>query len=115
MEQIHFSCNDIPWYVKLKITNFHQLTGLVIPLPAVIVSFSVEDYKYNIHRFPPNICISNGPMWFYSVTVIIDVLVGIETYLLFVVFWIIRKVNILIINFINFMIVLEIYLSIKVY
>ena len=54
----------------------------------------MEDYKYNIHRFPPNICISDEPMWFYSVTVIIDVLVCIGTYLLFVVFWIIHRVNV---------------------
>ena len=54
----------------------------------------MEDYKYNIHRFPPNVCISDGPMWFYSVNVIIDVLVCIETYLLVVVFWIIHKVNV---------------------
>ena len=93
MEQIHFSCDDISWYVKNSIIiNF---TGLVIPLPAVIVSLSVEDYKYNIHRFPPNICISDGPMWFYSITIIIGVLVGIGTYLLFVVFWIIHKVTVL--------------------
>ena len=79
-----------------------------MPLPAVIVSLSVDNYKYKIHRFPPNICISDGPMWFYSVTVIIDVLVGIVTYLLFVVFWIIHKVNILLINFTIIMTVLEI-------
>ena len=71
-----------------------NFTGLVIPLPAVIISLSVEDYKYNIHRFPPTNCISDGSMWFYSVVVIIDVLAGIETYLLFVVLWIIRRVSI---------------------
>ena len=71
---------------------------LTTPLPAVIVSLSVEDYKYTIHRFPPNVCISDGPMSFYSITVIIDVLVGIGTYLLFVVFWIIHKVKIFLIN-----------------
>ena len=75
----------------VQIINY---TALAIPLPAVIISLSVEDYKYKINRFPPTNCISNGPMWFYSVIVIIDVLVGIETYLLFVVFWIIHKVNI---------------------
>ena len=79
-------------YKQFIIINF---TGLVIPLPAVIVSLSVKDYKYNIHRFPPNICISDGPMWFYSVTIITDVLVGIGTYFLFVIFWIIHKVSVL--------------------
>ena len=74
---------------------FFNLIGLVIPLPAVIVSLSVEDYNYKLYRFPPFICISNGPMWFYSVTVIIDLLAGIGVYLLFVVFWIIYRVNII--------------------
>ena len=100
---------------KLWIINFINFTGLIIPLPAVIISLSVEDFKYNIHRFPPNICISNGPMWFYSVTVIIDVLVGIITYLLIVVFWIFHKVTYFLVNFIHNMIVLEIYISIKVH
>ena len=96
---------------KLIIINF---LGLVIPLPAVIISLSVENYKYRIHRFPPNICISDGPMWFYSITVIIDVLVGIGTYLLFVIFWIIHRVNTFLINIVTIMIILEIYFPIKV-
>ena len=79
-----------------------KFTGLVIPLPAVIISLSVEDYKYNIHRFPPSHCISNGPIWFYSTVVIVDVLVGIEIYLLFVVFWIIHKVNMFFLKYFKF-------------
>ena len=71
-------------------TNF---TGLAIPLPAVIISLSVENYKFKIHSFPPNICIRNGAVWFYSVTLITDVFAGVVTYLLFVVFWISHKVN----------------------
>ena len=94
------------------ITNF---TGLVIPLPAVIISLSVKDYEYKIRRFPSGLCLTNGPMWFYSIDVIIDVLVGIGVYLLFIVFWIIHRVNIFLINFAIIIIVLEIYLPIKVY
>ena len=37
-------------------------------------------------------CTSDGAMLFYSITVIINVLVGIQTYLLFVVFRIIHRV-----------------------
>ena len=73
----------------------------------------MEDYKYNIYHFPPTICISNRPMWFYSVVVITDVLVSFGAYLLFVVFWIIHKVNILLINFEIIIIVLEICFAIK--
>ena len=65
------------------------------------MSLSVEDYKYTIHRFPPNVCISDGSMWFYSITVIFDVLAGIGTYFLFVVFWIIHKVSTFLINITN--------------
>ena len=68
-------------------------TGLVIPVPAVIVSLSVEEYNYKLNRFPPFLCTSNAAMWFYSIIFIIDVLVGIGVYLLFVVFWIIHRVN----------------------
>ena len=63
-----------------------------MPLPAVIVSLSVEEHHYKLHRFPPTICISSGSMWFYSVIVIIDVLVAVGVYLLIVVFWIIKRV-----------------------
>ena len=68
---------------------------------------SVEDYYYRIYRFPPGICISDGAMVFYSITVIVDVLVGIGTYLLFVAFWIIHRV-IFLINAYNYFIVLDI-------
>ena len=76
-----------------------NFTGLVIPLPAVIVSLSVEDYNYKTYRFPPFICGSDAAMWFYSVIVVINVLSGIGIYLLFVVFWIIHRVNTILINF----------------
>ena len=73
----------------------HFFQALGIPLPAVILSLSVEDYYYRIYRFPPGICITNGAMLFYSMTALIDILVGIGVYLLFVVFWIIHRVIIL--------------------
>ena len=97
-EQMHLSSDNISWYDKnYKEWFIINFTGLVIPLPAVIMFLTVEDYKYSIHRFPPTVCISNGPMWFYSVTVIIDMLVGVSivTYLLVVFFWIIHNVNLL--------------------
>ena len=90
-----------------------NFTGLVIPLPAVIVSLSVEDYNYKTYRFPPFICGSNAAMWFYSVIVVINVLSGIGIYLLFVVFWIIHRVNTILINFTIIMIVLGIYFPFK--
>ena len=36
---------------------------------------------------------SDGSLFFYSIVVIIDILVGIVTYFLFVIFWITHKVN----------------------
>ena len=63
-----------------------------MPLPAVIVSLSVEEHHYKVLHFPPSICISSKAMSFYSIIVIIDVLVAIGVYLLIVVFWIIKKV-----------------------
>ena len=66
--------------------------ALFVPLPAVIVSLSVEKHHYKLHHFPPIVCISSGAMWFYSVILIIDVLVATGVYLLMVVFWIIKRV-----------------------
>ena len=88
-------------------------TGLVIPVPAVIISLSVQEYNYKLNRFPPFVCSSNASMGFYSIIFIIDVLVGIGVYLLFVVFWIIHRVNTLYKLCNYYVIVLGVYFSLK--
>ena len=66
--------------------------AVAVPLPAVIVSLSVEEYHYKQNLFPPYICGSTEKMWFYSVVAVVDVLVATGTCLMIVVFWIIHKV-----------------------
>ena len=78
-------------HIAKYVINYHTI-ALFVPLPAVIVSLSVEEHHYKLHRFPPSICTSSRAMSFYSIIVIIDVLVAIGVYLLIVVFWIIKKV-----------------------
>ena len=78
-------------HITKYVINDHTI-ALVVPLPAVIVSLSVEEHHYRLYCFPPTICISSGAMCFYSTIVIIDVLVGIGVYLLIIVFWIIKRV-----------------------
>ena len=78
-------------HITKYIVNDHTI-ALFVPLPAVIVSLSVEKHHYKLHYFPPTICISSGAMWFYSINVIIDVLVATGVYLLIVVFWTIKRV-----------------------
>ncbi|XP_019854872.1 PREDICTED: uncharacterized protein LOC109583828 isoform X2 [Amphimedon queenslandica] len=64
---------------------------LVIPLPAVIISLTVERFGYNIYRFPTTLCISSGDMWFYSTTLPMDVLVAAGVIMLIIIFWTIRR------------------------
>ena len=66
--------------------------ALAVPLPAVTVSLSVEEYHYKQYRFPPFLCVSTETMWFYSNKAITDVLVATGTCLMIVVFWIIYTV-----------------------
>ena len=66
--------------------------ALAVPLPAVIISLSVEEYHYKQYRFPPFLCVSKDRMWFYSNIAIIDVLVATGICLMIVVFWIIHTV-----------------------
>ncbi|XP_019862074.1 PREDICTED: uncharacterized protein LOC109590618, partial [Amphimedon queenslandica] len=52
------------------------ILSLLLPLPAVIVCLSVDKFKYNVHRFPTTLCISDGDMWFYSTTLPMDILLA---------------------------------------
>ena len=78
-------------HITKYVINYHTI-ALSVPLPAVIVSLSVEEHHYKVLHFPPTICTSSRAMSFYSIIVIIDVLVAIGVYLLIIVFWIIKRV-----------------------
>ncbi|XP_019859819.1 PREDICTED: uncharacterized protein LOC109588072 isoform X2 [Amphimedon queenslandica] len=67
------------------------ILSILLPLPAVIISLTVDKFKYNIHRFPNTLCISDGDMWFYSITLPMDVLFAAGVIMLIIVLWTMRN------------------------
>ncbi|XP_019854875.1 PREDICTED: uncharacterized protein LOC109583829 [Amphimedon queenslandica] len=67
------------------------ILSILLPLPAVIICLSVDKFKYNINRFPTTICSSNGVMWFYSITLPMDVLFAAGVIMLIIVLWTMRN------------------------
>ncbi|XP_019854874.1 PREDICTED: uncharacterized protein LOC109583828 isoform X3 [Amphimedon queenslandica] len=67
--------------------------SILLPLPAIIICLSVDKFKYNINRFPPTLCGSNGAMWFYSITLPMDVLFAAGVIMLIIVLWTMRNVE----------------------
>ncbi|XP_019859821.1 PREDICTED: uncharacterized protein LOC109588072 isoform X3 [Amphimedon queenslandica] len=67
------------------------ILSLLLPLPAIIICLSVDKFKYNIYRFPTSFCISNGDMWFYSMTLPVDVLFAAGVIMLIIVLWTMRN------------------------
>ncbi len=65
--------------------------GITAPLPAVIVTLTTDGYQ--LIRFPPSICSPGGDIFFYSVTIVIDVLLAIGVCFLITIFWIIHTVS----------------------
>ena len=80
-----YDCTNTIMIIVLYYSSVYTITSCHSVL-------SVQDYHYKQHRFPPTLCISNGATWFYSVTIIVNILVAIGTYLLYVIFWIIHHV-----------------------
>ena len=66
--------------------------GLLFPLPAVMISLSIEEHNYQVIRMPPTFCLPSVDMWFYSAILVIDVLLCLGVCFLVIVFWVIRKV-----------------------
>ena len=65
--------------------------ALLLPLPVIIICLSVDKFKYNIYRFPTTLCISNGDMMFYSITLPM-VLSAAGIIMLIIVIWSMRNV-----------------------
>ena len=76
----------------LTIYDIQFTTGYTVPLPAVIVSLAVDEHNYKLDRFPPSACSTDGDMWFYSSTLIIDVLLCTGVNLLIIITWALHKV-----------------------
>lgn len=66
---------------------------MVLPLPPIMACLFVDQYNYHIHRFPPTLCISYGEMWFYSVTLVLDVLIATGVCLLITIVWVLHQVS----------------------
>ena len=65
--------------------------GFVVPVPAVVVALTVNQYKYRIAMFPPTICFSPDH-FFYSGVLVIMTLTILSTVLLTIILWKVRKV-----------------------
>ena len=69
--------------------------ALILPLPPVIVVLSNSNYQYTIPDFPPYFCLSaslNGVV-FYSMVLIINLLLAAGVCLFIPIFYIIHKVS----------------------
>ena len=76
------------------VNNFDVLnTGLLIPLPSVIVSLTVEGQGYVAIHFPPIFCApNNSDLIFYSLIIILNIMLILGIPQLIVVAWILHKV-----------------------
>lgn len=67
----------------------------VVPLPAVLVVVVSEEHAYRIGFFPPVLCTPDDTIWFYSMTLVLDIICIVGVTLLIVVLWKIHKVTLL--------------------
>ena len=68
-------------------------TGLLIPLPSVIVSLAGEGQGYVMINFPPFYCgPNNSDLAFYSLVLILNIILILGIPQLIVVAWILHKV-----------------------
>ena len=69
---------------------FLIIKGFLAPVPAIAVSLATDEYK--IDGLPPNSCIPQENIWFYSVILPISIFFAIGTCFLFHIFFTLRKV-----------------------
>ena len=72
--------------------TFFINSGIVIPLPAVIISLSIEKYQYKITS---NVCLPSADMWFHSTTLVHSILLAAGICFLMIIFFIIHRVSII--------------------
>ena len=69
------------------------LSGLLVPLPGVIVALTGDSQLYAIGNFPPLFCVpSNEVLVFYSFMFIFNLSLMVGIPILIVLFWILHKV-----------------------
>ena len=64
----------------------------MIPLPAVIMSLSIEKHKY---RIGSTVCLPSADMWFHSTTLLFSIILGAGICFLIIIFFIIHRVSII--------------------
>ena len=65
----------------------------MIPLPAVIMSLSIEKHQYRISS--STACLPSADMWFHSTTLVFTILLGAGICFLIIIFFIIHRVSII--------------------
>ena len=78
----------------LSIVTLLFFTGLLIPLPAVIVTLIKDNYGYVNAGLPPLFCVpSSGDLSFYSQTFVLNIILVIGIPMLIIVAWTLHKVR----------------------
>ena len=99
-------CNVSIWTIKIqklslvKIVKCHKLlffyshAAILLPLPAPVLALMDDNYQYTISTFPVYICMSQDPDFvFYSMVLVIDILLGLGVCLFILMLWIVHKVH----------------------
>ena len=75
------------------VSSLYLFSGFFAPLPGVIIPLAMDDYKYSIGLFPFSICFPrHRDYFFYSMSIIVIVLLSISAVLLVMIFWKLFKV-----------------------
>ena len=100
--------------LKLYFTSLIFL-GILLPLPAVVVTLADRNFSYTINAFPPLLCVSrSADLTYYSAILVVNVLLAIGVSLFIPMFWVVHKVSSCITN-INHYLPLLFFFSIKEY
>ena len=67
-------------------------SGIVIPLPAVIMALSIEKQQYKLRL---TVCVPSADIWFHSTTLVFTILLGAGICFLMIIFFIIHRVSII--------------------
>ena len=96
--EIYTSVLSGHWYVTSKSHVWFELSyssfkGLLIPLPGVIATLTMENYGHAIANIPPHFCgPANSDLVFYSLILLNNVILVIGIPMLIIIAWSLHKV-----------------------
>ena len=79
----------------LQFLCFHSHPAIALPLPAPILALIYDKYQYVVTSFPSVSCLPyNSDFMFYSMVLILDILLALALCLFILLFWAVHKVRI---------------------